>query len=282
MKILTLNTHSLVEENYIRKLVCFVEHVILENPDLIALQEVNQSANAAAADADMLQGQAETFGEIPIKADNHAAWIAFLLEQTGISVSWVWLPVKKGYGRFDEGLALLSLRGRIADTDVVQLSRGADYENWKTRKALGVRIEGAEDWFYTVHFGWWNDEEEPFSRQWEELRKRIAGRTDDGNLWLMGDFNSPAGMRGEGYDLITADHWQDAWLLAETTRGQYTVETEIDGWQDRAEIRPGKGLRVDHIWCRRSVPVRSAKVIFDGKHEPRVSDHCGILLETKV
>lgn len=277
MKILTLNTHSLMEENYLRKLAWFVELVLMEMPDMIALQEVNQSADAAAAEPELLSGMAASLGEIPVRSDNHAAWAAWLLSQAGAEVSWVWLPVKLGYGRFDEGLALLSLCGPIADTDVLQLTDSADYANWKTRKALGVRVAGMDDWFYNVHLGWWNDAEEPFARQWGKLQSGIAARERNTNIWLMGDFNSPAEVRAEGYDLIASDGWQDAWRMAETSVGSVTVDGEIDGW--REESRKADGMRVDQIWCRRQTPVRSAKVVFDGKSAPRVSDHFGVLLE---
>lgn len=281
MKILTLNAHSLLEENYPRKLAWFVELAIREQPDLIALQEVNQSAGAAEAEPAMLEGMAAAPGCVPVRSDNHAAWVAYLLRQAGVPVSWVWLPVKLGYGRYDEGLALMSLCGDIADVDVVQLSASRDYGNWKTRKALGARIEGADDWYYTVHLGWWNDADEPFRRQWENLSRGVSERTAGGGVWLLGDFNSPAEVRGEGYDCIRADGWQDAWLLAEETRGCATVEGAIDGWRDRLENPDATGMRIDHIWCSRREPVRRARVIFDGKSEPQVSDHYGILLETK-
>lgn len=281
MKILTMNTHSLLEENYLRKLAWFVELTLREQPDLIALQEVNQSVSAAPAEAAMLKGMAAAPDGVDVRSDNHAAWVAYLLGQAGVPVSWVWLPVKLGYGRYDEGLALMSLRGNIAEVDVVQLSQSGDYGNWKTRKALGVRIEGGDDWFYTVHMGWWDDADEPFRRQWENLRCCVSDRAEKGNVWLLGDFNSPAEVRGEGYDCIRSDGWQDAWLMAGATRGGATVEGAIDGWRDRLENPDADGIRIDHIWCSRCVPVRSARVIFDGRSEPRVSDHYGILLETK-
>ena len=46
MKILTLNTHSLLEENYEEKLKQFAEMVKKELPRVFALQEVNQSMSA--------------------------------------------------------------------------------------------------------------------------------------------------------------------------------------------------------------------------------------------
>ena len=56
MKLLTLNTHSLQEENYPQKLEQFVETICQEKPDIIALQEVNQSINAPIAEQKLLKG----------------------------------------------------------------------------------------------------------------------------------------------------------------------------------------------------------------------------------
>lgn len=279
MKILTLNTHSHLEENYLRKLACFVELALREHPDLIALQEVNQLTSSAEAELSMLEGMAAAPSGIPVRSDNHAAWIAYLLRAAGIPVSWAWIPVKLGYGRYDEGLALLSMGGSIADLDVVQLSRCSDYDNWKTRKALGVRIDGSEDWYYAVHFGWWDDAEEPFQAQWERLNSSISHRKPDSRVWLLGDFNNPAEVRGEGYDCILEDGWQDAWRMARQSGAGATVESPVDGWRDRTD-RAG-GLRIDQIWCSKRVPVRQARIVFDGKREPKISDHYGILLETE-
>ncbi len=280
MKILTLNAHSLLEANYQRKLAQFVEFVLREQPDLIALQEVNQSIGAAEIDPAMLEGLVPAPGvSVPVRSDNHAAWTAYLLRESGVPVSWTWLPVKIGYGCYDEGLALMSLSGTIAETDSIHLSRRTDYADWRVRKALGARI--GSEWFYTVHMGWWSDPEEPFQHQWSALQSGVR-RSEGGNVWLLGDFNSPAEVRGEGYDQIRADGWQDAWLLAGERRGEATVEGAIDGWRDRVE-NPDEltGMRIDHIWCRQPEHIRRARVIFDGRHEPKVSDHYGILMETK-
>lgn len=278
MKILTLNTHSLLEENYPQKLNWFIEFILRERPDLIALQEVNQSMSAAEIDPALLEGMVPIPGaSIPVRSDNHAAHAAHLLRRAGLHPSWTWLPVKISYDRFDEGLALLSLCEPIAEIHSIHLSRSADYANWRVRKALGARIGG--DWFYTTHMGWWNDSEEPFQFQWNNLNAGV--RRDGENTWLLGDFNSPAEVRGEGYDLIRSGGWHDAWLLADQRRGNATVEGAIDGWRGRAENPELSGIRIDHIWCLRPETIPRARVVFDGKHEPRVSDHCGILIETK-
>ena len=43
MKILTLNTHSLAEEDALRKMEIFAETVEKEQPEIMAFQEVNQT-----------------------------------------------------------------------------------------------------------------------------------------------------------------------------------------------------------------------------------------------
>ena len=44
MKLLTLNTHSLAEPGYEEKTDIFLRAVLEERPDVMALQEVNQTA----------------------------------------------------------------------------------------------------------------------------------------------------------------------------------------------------------------------------------------------
>lgn len=280
MKLLTLNAHSLQETDYLRRLAGFAEFVLREQPDLIALQEVNQSADAPVADESLLSGLFPAPGsDIPIRCDNHAAWTAYVLRQAGVPCSWIWLPVKRGYGRFDEGLALFSLSGSIAEADVRLLSRVDDYANWKTRKALGVRISGGEEWFYTIHMGWWNDKEEPFLYQWRALDNALSREKQKSPLWLMGDFNAPAEVRGQGYDCICDSGWLDTWLLARERHGCATMRGSIDGWREKGANLPG-GMRIDHIFVSRPVPVLRASVVFDGTHQPQVSDHFGVFLET--
>lgn len=46
MKIMTLNTHSLAEPEYESKLAAFAGSLVQIKPDIIALQEVNQSRSA--------------------------------------------------------------------------------------------------------------------------------------------------------------------------------------------------------------------------------------------
>ena len=277
IRVLTLNAHSLLEENWDRKATEFVEFLLQERADVIALQEVNQTADAAEV-MDIPAGMVPVCGaEIPLRCDNYALRLAEALREAGVECSWAWLPVKLGYEKYDEGLAVFALGSEIEEAFAIPVSNGRDYRSWRTRSALCVKLRGGDDRFCTVHMGWWDDAEEPFLQQWENLQ---TGLPTDGRVWLMGDFNAPAEVRGEGYDRIRADGWHDLWLSAEEKRGEATVRGRIDGWRDRLE-NPEQGVRIDHIFCSRPVPVRSARVVLDGKNEPQVSDHFGVLLETK-
>lgn len=276
MKILTLNTHSLLEDDYQQKLSWFVEGVLREMPDIIALQEVNQSAIGEDIDPELLEGQYPVPGCMHIRRDNHAAQVAHRLRQAGIECSWAWIPLKLGYGKFDEGVAILSLGRKIRCVDQFPVSKNSDYNNWRTRGVLGVQVEGLEDWFYTVHMGWWDDELERFLDQWKKLNCCLTSRRMCGPVWLLGDFNSPDSNRGEGYDRVASCGWVDTYMAAKEKGSGITVPGLIDGW----EHKKLSGLRLDYIWCSHRVPIRSSKTIFDGVNGPMVSDHFGVIMET--
>lgn len=370
MKILSMNVHSLIETEEEKKLLQFADMVAAERPDLIGLQEVDQTRSAPAAgclagvpegleetdDLAGVHGQArpkrgpegqelralegytacegregEHRSPVLLRRDNYALRLAARLKELKTPYYWTWIPVKLGYGKYDEGLALFS-RTPILDTDRFFISRSQDYENWKTREILGIRTqpEGHDPvWCYTVHMGWWDDEEEPFKAQWEQVEKGLeagragacvktrprAGRTatmtgpgpeamaGSSLVWLMGDFNSPAQVRGEGYDLIADWGWKDTYHLAEEKDSGITVEGVIDGWRDKLDQdpagrdgadekgadgkglngkRPGEGgvpgMRIDHIWCSKKIEIRRSEVICNGRRYPKVSDHNGVMV----
>lgn len=274
MKILTLNTHGLQEEDYEEKLHGFLKWIVEEKPDLIALQEVSQSVGAKQVRAFDCPGMIPPKGnEVSLREDNHALRAARGLAEAGIECSWVWYPVKLGYGRFDEGLAFFSLCGEISGSETFLISRTKDYADWRRRGALGVCLKDRNEWFYTVHMGWWRDETESFLNQWNALSARIAPKAH-GRVWVMGDFNAPAEIRGQGYDLVSASGWKDVYCMAREKDAGSTVRGAIDGWTGNRQ-----GMRIDQIWCNRDVDIGSVRVVLDGKHGPVVSDHFGVLLE---
>ena len=281
MKLLTLNTHSLQEENHAQKRNWFVETVVRERPDIIALQEVNQSCDAAILDADQLAGQYPVPGCMQIRADNYAAQVSRELRDRGIDCFWAWIPIKRGYGKYDEGVAILSLGRPIRCVDQFPITKTSDYSSWRTRAVLGVQVEGLPDWFYSLHMGWWDDEVESFLTQWKTLNCCIMSKRMCGEVWLMGDFNAPDSIPGQSYEHIVASGWFDTFALARTTEGKVTVPGAIDGWRERKVYKKEEGMRLDYIWCSRKQEIRSSRVLFNGIKEPVVSDHFGVMIETK-
>lgn len=271
MKLLTLNTHSHIEENYPLKLKNFVMAIAEEQPDVIALQEVNQSISSPVIPSGMLMDFTPC-GSFSVKEDNHAYNAAKMLEKMGIRYYWTWLGIKEGYGKYEEGIALLS-RDKISETHMLTVSVTDNRKNWKTRKIAGIYTCG--QWFYSVHLGWWDDKDEPFCEQWKKLSEHLRKKD---MVWLMGDFNSPAGVRGEGYDMMRNDGWYDSFVLATEKDSGITVPKSIDGWESGVS---GNGMRIDYIWSSRKAEIASSEVIFNGRNYPVVSDHYGIIIKTK-
>ena len=143
---------------------------------------------------------------------------------------------------------------------------------------MGIRLEGISDWFYSVHLGWWDDEQEPFRQQWTVLERKLAQKKKHGPVWFLGDFNAPAEIRGEGYDYVTASGWHDTYLLADQKEGCATVRGIIDGWHTKPNTMDG--LRIDQIWCNKPQSITHSQVVFDGINGPIISDHFGLMVET--
>ena len=281
MKLLTLNTHSLHGEDWKQKLEWLVEGILKEKPDVIALQEVNQTAAEMPAEYVLREGQTIVSDCVPLKQDNYAAQAAYLLRQAGVGCFWAWLPIKLGYGKYDEGVAILSLERKITQTAAFPISRTEEYQDWRTRMVLGVQVEGCEDWFYSVHMGWWQDEEEPFLAQWERLTAQTESPSEDKTVWLMGDFNAPDLFSAQSYAHICSAGWQDTHMTAKEKGNDFTAAGNIDGWKEKLPDSNVAGLRLDYIWCKPKREILSSQTIFDGKNGPVVSDHFGVIIETK-
>lgn len=281
MKLVTINTHSLIEENYSQKLELFVDFICREKPDIITMQEVNQST-CSPIYKNPLPGFSPISDKLPsIREDNHALQAALRLFSKGVCYYWTWLPVKLGYGKYDEGMAIFS-REPITDIDHFFISVFENYQYWKTRQILGIKTANLEDWFYTVHMGWWDDAEDPFENQWKRFLKHLQKPSPSSKIWLLGDFNSPAEVRTEGYDLIESSGFFDTYKLAYKKDEGMTVKGVIDGWRDKLNNPDAfSGMRIDHIWCNQKTAVRTSSVIFNGTREPVISDHFGIMIETE-
>lgn len=276
MKLLTINTHSLVEKNYPKKLESFVSAIADIKPDIIAMQEVNQTAAEKIIPAADINNFSPC-GGIPLKYDNHAYKTVKLLSDSGIGYYWTWLGLKCGYDKYDEGISVMS-RSRILETKVINVSHTDDYNNWKTRKIIGIRtLQNPDSWFFSVHYGWWDDADDPFENQWKNTLKSLP---DSKNIWLMGDFNNPAEASKQGYDMMINDGWYDSFILAAKHDSGITVEKNIDGWNNKDVSE--NGMRIDLILSNQKNDIISSEVIFNGINKPVISDHYGVLTEVNI
>ncbi|CCF13699.1 endonuclease/Exonuclease/phosphatase family protein [Brevibacillus laterosporus GI-9] len=257
MRLLTLNCHSWQESNQQKKLEELADAIAEHAYDVIALQEVSQSIDAV-----LIKDQ--------IKADNYAFLLLQELQKRGLNdYRMVWEFCHIGYEIYEEGVALLT-NLPIIKQDAFYVSKHTDTSYWKTRKVIKATVEYHQKCisFFSCHFGWWEDEEEPFHAQFE----RFIKRTDNNELtFLMGDFNNHAKARGEGYDMVKGQGWYDTFLLAKVRDEGSTVQGKIAGWDRNQE-----GLRIDYIWVNQPVSIQESKVIFNGTNKPVISDHFGV------
>ena len=278
MKILSLNTHSLhggetLDKERVSELC---KMIISENPDVIALQEVNQSIDAPFADLSFTEKYyraATCVSPVPFKSDNFLLKLVWELNLKNTAYHFTWLPVKKGYEKYDEGLAMLSKKP-IRTACGVYLSELQNYESWKTRMALFCRIEGREDLFCCLHTSRYDDAEEPFDSQWKRFLGYIEGEK---RTIAAGDLNVPAHVSGEGYDRVKESGFYDLYNLSVEKIGyDYTVKGDIDGWRSTSVTPP---QRIDYILI--SPHPKASKItystLFDGKRGSEISDHFGIL-----
>ena len=77
--------------------------------------------------------------------------------------------------------------------------------------------------------------------------------------------------------MIAGDGWKDSFVLAEEKDNGITVGRVIDGWKEK--LTETDGMRIDQLWCNRKVVVKTSEVMFNGKKEPVVSDHYGVLID---
>lgn len=262
MKILTLNTHSLHSDNNLENCHILCREIEKERPDIIALQEVNQYM---AGDAETAIKGHIPVGEIPIKESNFALSMQKILTAMKLGYQFSWLGMKKGYDKFDEGLAIFSA-SPIKQAKSILLSNTSDYNNFKKRMAL--LVETADGVFMNCHLGWENDPDEPFCNQ---LKRINACYNFKKQMYLMGDLNVPAG--SDGYKKITSSGWHDTFFMAKDTKGGATISGEIDGWE-----RNNESLRIDYIFSNRELEIKRSEVLFDGEKTPQISDHFAVMV----
>ncbi|MDR2832144.1 MAG: endonuclease/exonuclease/phosphatase family protein [Streptococcaceae bacterium] len=264
MDIITLNTHSWIEEKPLEKLKQIASYIKEEKIDIVCLQEINQSIQAKKSNHPRF---CQTAQQPPLKEDNFSLLLIRLLEEMGEYYYFSWHPSHIGYDRFDEGNAILSKSPIEAKAHLV--SKSHDYKSYKTRTIITGEItyKNKKIQISSCHFSWWKD---GFKEEWSKLIK--STKTDHTQLFL-GDFNNDANITKQGYEFVLSSSPQlkDLFSAALQVVGEFTVEKAIDGWEKNSE-----SLRIDFGFGNKGIDVLQAKVIFDGKKTPIVSDHFGL------
>ena len=80
-KFLTLNTHSWLEANSLKKLFDLAEHIYIEDYDVICLQEINQDIRGLLTKE--IEGYEELPGSPELHRDNYALQLVNYLKSQG-------------------------------------------------------------------------------------------------------------------------------------------------------------------------------------------------------
>lgn len=271
MKILTLNTHSWLEEKPLEKLEQLAATIVERDYDLIALQEVNQLMTADKVQTDAYF-HAEALEGLSVLSDNFGLLLAEKLKSYGKNYHWCWLPVHVGYDRYHEGLALFSKEP--IDPTACLVSQQSDFMNYRTRRILfgKTQLDGKDVVVVSCHYSWWSeDEAEGFLIEWQRTLAHLSNYKLP--VILLGDFNNPAGIDDQGHSHVL-QRFKDSYLHAEEIDGEHTVIKEIDGWSGNDQK-----LRIDFVFTSEDIAAKRYEVIFDGRKTPIISDHFGIEAE---
>jgi maltose 6'-phosphate phosphatase len=257
MRLLTLNCHSWQEENQLEKIEYLAKVIADHQYDVIALQEVSQTEMSPIVYDNVKQ---DNYGHVLVERVNHLSKEKYVLK---------WTPSHRAYDVYEEGVAILT-KHQIEDVETTILSKSDNFDFWKTRASLvvDILIDNERITFVSCHIGWWEDEEEPSQFQIDNLlpitsRKHL--------VFLMGDFNSEASVREEGYDYLLANDIYDTFELAVEKDSGITVPGSIAGWEASK-----KSKRIDYIFTNQPIKVQSSKVIFNEENHMVISDHYGV------
>lgn len=265
IKVLSLNLHCGMEEDYDTKLEQIILGCVQENPDILFLQECVQHREHAVID--------HQYG-VRIKEGNLGVIIKEQIEeQLKCVYDFFFDWGKYGFNVLEEGLCIIS-KLPIVEAKSRYVSVMQDVQNWKSRKIIRVKTKYNDQdiFFYNVHLGWWDDGEDTFAHQFAELDKWIKEEPDGVHI-LAGDFNNPQG--DLGYWLMEAKGYRDLYYEA-NPRG-YNDKTFIEQKGQSQEEEGNIGRRIDYVMTpNQQLRVEGMTRIFTETRYGIVSDHYGL------
>lgn len=268
MKILTLNTHSWLEEQPLEKLNQLAEQIINEEYAVIALQEVNQRMDSLPVISN--HGFHPTENQLSIHEDNFAYLLVQQLKKRGYHYHWSWAYNHIGYSIYHEGVALLS-KYPITPR-AITVSEEQDPADYRRRVMLIGQTQLGDKTITALscHYSWWT-ETGGFAHEWQQTEKHL--QENNTPLLVMGDFNNAVTAKHTGYELVTNSplKLQDSFIAADMNIGEHTIEKAIDGWGENQEK-----LRIDYIFTSDDFNISTYEIVFDGKKTPIISDHLGV------
>lgn len=267
VKFLTLNTHSWMEVNSLKKLFDLGEYILEKQFDVICLQEINQGIASDLASAAPTYTALESSPDL--RKDHFALQLVQYLKARGKTYYWSWAYNHIGYDKYHEGVAILS-KTPLAAKDLL-ISDTDDDTNINTRRALWAEttIDERNFTIVNVHMSLLG---KGFESQWPCLEAELEKVKS--SLVVMGAFNNPTDETGYRMILDSSLNLQDSHVSAETVIGHHTISDAIDGWEENT-----LSLKVDHIFSSPDLRILSSHVAFDGGAAPVVSDHFGLEME---
>lgn len=188
MNLLTINTHSWLEEEPLKKLEEIAKVILSSESEIIALQEVNQKVASKKVPLEQLTTFCPVATQTPVHEDNFAYLIVQYLAEKGQHYYWSWEMSHIGYAIYEEGNALLSKCPLTSEA--LLISESQEPTNYRTRKILVAETESSKGTLTVVsgHFSWWETPCTGFAYEWLQLEKYLAMGQQP--LVILGDLNN--------------------------------------------------------------------------------------------
>lgn len=254
MRLLTLNLHCFAEDNIEDNQERIVEFIIENKIDVCLFQEVAQHfENEVVINR--------------IKKDNYVLTLQEKLVSKGETYYIYYDYSKRGYGVYDEGLAILS-RTPFTSSSSYHVSKKVDYNDWHTRMNVSCEtlIQNQLYSFTSVHLGW-TEGEEVFE---DQLARTMNQLNNDKINIVAGDFNVFEG--SNEYEYITSLGLIDLYFSGDI---KYFHDITHKAYIDVKK----EAKRIDYFFSNKQFVIIDRRIVFQ---DNPVSDHFGVYIELEV